>query len=95
MNNKKRKIPKVEQAIEALDLPGELILGIPCISVVGDREATVENYNGIIEYDEKKVILSTSLGIFRIKGENLSIKSITDEDVTLSGRVLGFDIDAD
>ncbi len=95
MKKKKRKIPKVERAIEALDLPSELLLDIPCITVRGDREATVENYNGVIEYDESAVVLSTSLGIFKIKGDNLSIKSITDEDVTLSGRVLGFDIDAD
>ena len=94
MKKKERRISAAERAIEALQLPSELLLGIPCITVRGDREATVENYNGIIEYDEGCVVLSTSLGIFRIKGENLSIKSITDEDVTLSGRVLGFDIDA-
>ncbi len=95
MKNKKRKIPKAERAIEALDLPSELVLGTPCIAVRGDREATVENILGIVEFCENAVVLSTSLGIFRIRGENLTVKSLTDADAEICGRILGFDIDAD
>ncbi|MBO4897841.1 MAG: sporulation protein YqfC [Clostridia bacterium] len=95
MKKKKRKIPAAERAIEAIDLPSELVLGTPCITVRGDRGATVENLSGIVEYDENLLVISTSLGIFRIKGEKLTIKSLTDVDIELCGRIKGFDIDAD
>ena len=95
MKKKKRKIPAAERAIEALDLPSELILGTPCITVRGDRGATVENLIGIVEFSEDAVVLSTSLGIFRIWGENLTVKSLSDADIEICGKILGFDIDAD
>ena len=39
----KKRIPKIEKAVEALDLPRELVLGIPYLTVLGDREARLEN----------------------------------------------------
>lgn len=89
---KKDKAPRGLKVVEALELPAELVLGIPTVTVLGDREATVQNYKGIVEYDNSKVILNTSLGIFSLRGENLDIKTVTDDDITLEGRVTGFDI---
>lgn len=89
---KEQKIPRVEKVVDALDLPRELVLGMPRFVVLGDREATVENYKGIIEYDESRVLLNTSMGLFSLTGEGLNIKTITDDDITIEGRILGFEI---
>ena len=39
---------------EALELPKEIMLGLPLISLLGREEVTIENYKGILEYDEEK-----------------------------------------
>ena len=88
----KKRIPKIEKAVEALDLPRELVLGIPYLTVLGDREARLENYSGVAEYTETGISVCTSIGISEIRGEGLSIKAITGEDVTICGRVTGFDL---
>ena len=89
---KRNNAPKGLKVVEALELPPDVMLGIPSISVLGDREATIQNYKGIVEYDDKKVVLNTSLGIFTVTGEELDIKTVTDDDITLEGKVTGFDI---
>ena len=40
---------------EALELPKEIMLGLPLISLLGREEVTIENYKGILEYDEESV----------------------------------------
>ena len=92
---RKRKPPKTPNALKvakALDMPPETIPGIPMITVLGGTEATVCNYKGIVEYDNKKVVLNTSVGIFEILGDDLEIKTVTDVEITLGGRVAGFEI---
>ena len=89
---REQKAPKALKVAKALDMPPEVLPGIPMITVLGTSEATVRNYKGIVEYDDKKVVLNTSLGIFAIRGESLEIKTVTETEITLGGRVAGFEI---
>ena len=84
--------PKALKVAKALELPPDVVLGIPGITVLGGCEASVQNYKGIVEYDDKKVVFNTSIGIFEITGEELDIKTVTDDEVTLHGKVTGFEI---
>ncbi len=90
MRKKKEKqihIPVGERVVGSLELPRDIVLGMPKITVLGDREAFIENYKGIIEYDNTVVKLNTSLGMITLLGELLDIKTITDEDITISGKI--------
>ncbi|MBR4114266.1 MAG: sporulation protein YqfC, partial [Anaerotignum sp.] len=40
---------------EALELPKEIMLNLPLISLIGREEVTIENYKGILEYGEETV----------------------------------------
>jgi len=88
----KRKKKRGEKIADALQFPKEVILSMPCVKVLGDSEITIENYGGIIDYTEKTASFTTSMGIIEIRGDDFSIKSITDDDVILSGRISGFEI---
>ena len=48
---------------EALELPKEIMLNLPLISLVGREEVTIENYRGILEYSEEVVRIGTTAGI--------------------------------
>ncbi len=86
------KPPRAMKVAQALDMPPEAMSDIPMITVIGGTEATVHSHKGIVEYDDKKIVLNTSLGIFDIFGENLEIKTVTDDEITLGGKVAGFEI---
>ncbi len=84
---KRRRASIGEKLSDAAELPKEITLGLPKITVLAKEEASVENYKGIIEYDDTVVRLYTAVGIITIRGNALSITAITDEDVTVRGDV--------
>lgn len=76
---------------EALELPKEIMLGLPLISLVGREEATVENYKGILEYDEETVRIGTAVGVLRLRGKGLCLKQLTAECLVVTGALEGMD----
>ena len=73
---------------DAFELPREVVLNLPLISLTGREEAVIENYKGIIEYSQDTVRISTGAGVLKIQGKNLLLKHITDEDVSVTGGIL-------
>lgn len=73
---------------EALELPKEVILNLPLLSLIGKEELTIENYKGIIEYSEDKIRLQTGAGILRIEGKNLFLQHMTSENMIVTGTIL-------
>lgn len=87
---KKDGIPKVslkEKVVEMLELPKEIILNMPKLTMIGSRNLIIENYKGIIEYEDNKIRINTGIGIIKIKGERLVIKEITSEDIMVDGEI--------
>lgn len=74
-----------ESIADKLDFPKDAILNIPKTVITGDCEILVENYKGIAEYTTQSVRLGTGSGIICITGEKLLIKSISTDDIILSG----------
>ena len=68
-------------------MPKEVVLDLPKLTVYGSNQATVENYGGIIEYDEAHVRLKTNVKVISISGKNLELKTITDVDVLVEGDI--------
>ena len=40
----------------ALDLPKEIMLNLPLITITGKNNMSIENYKNIIEYSQKKYV---------------------------------------
>ena len=72
---------------EALELPKEIMLNLPLISLIGREEVTVENYKGILEYGEDVVRIGTAAGVFRLKGKNFCLKQLSAECLVVTGSV--------
>jgi len=82
---KRNRTPIREKVADAMELPKEIALSMPKITVLAGKEASVENYKGVIELSREKIRLYTAAGILNLTGENLDISAITDEDVTILG----------
>ncbi len=79
--------PVGEKIADALELPREVAAGTLRVTVWADREAEVINHKGIIEYDSNEIKLNSADGVVTLSGEGLDIKSITDEDISVSGKI--------
>ena len=72
---------------EALELPKEIMLNLPLISLVGREEVTIENYKGILEYGEELVRIGTAAGVLRLTGSGLCLKQQSAECMVVTGRI--------
>lgn len=89
------KQPKVglkEKFSELLELPKEIVLNIPKITLVGNSDMMLENYKSIIEYDTAKIRVNTGIGILKITGNRLLIKELTSEDIIICGEIRGVEL---
>ncbi|AOY77556.1 sporulation protein YqfC [Clostridium formicaceticum] len=72
---------------EILELPKDIILDIPKITMVGNLQIYIENHKGIIEYSSNRVRINTKSGVLRIIGKNLLLKNIILEEIIIVGEI--------
>lgn len=76
-----------------LEIPKEVYSNIPKLSVTGFEEMVIENYKGILEYEEFFVRISTHIGIININGYNLNLETMTNDDIKVTGKIENIEIE--
>ncbi len=74
-----------EQVIERLELPKDLLLGEAILTVTGRRELLIENYKGILNYEDSFIKIQAKTCRIVISGKCLSIDYYTNEEMKISG----------
>lgn len=85
MKNKTKQIK--ESVSELLELPKDIILDLPRITLLGNMQLYIENHKGIIEYSKLRIRVNTKSGIIRIIGKELLIKTIITEEIIICGNI--------
>lgn len=67
--------------------PKDVVLGVPLITVIGQNEISVENYRGILEYNEKLIRIQTKTGKIHINGCDLQIETYSNEEMKIIGKI--------
>ncbi len=67
-----------------LDMPLDMIKDCSRMTVIGNESILIENYKGIIEYEENLIRLSNNINVL---GCDLNIEEITDDDILITGKV--------
>ena len=75
----------------SLEMPLDMINGCSRITIVGNRLMYLENYKGIIEYEENVIRLSNDINIF---GTKLNIEEINDDDILISGNIRNIEFES-
>ncbi len=83
--DKKRNLK--ERVTEILELPKEIVLNMPKLTMLGNGDLIIENYKGIVEYDRDLIRVNTTAGIVRVRGTNVYIKEITPESIMIYGDI--------
>ncbi len=73
---------------EILELPKDIMLGLPKVTMIGKLEIYIENHKGIIEYSKEIIRINTSLGVLKITGKEMNIKNIITEEVSIIGEII-------
>lgn len=72
---------------DAAGMPKDVILGVPIISVIGQNEASIENYRGILEYTDKLIRIQTKLGKIHVSGRGLQIEHYNNDEMKITGHI--------
>lgn len=71
-----------------LDMPSEIILNTPKITLDSNEEIWIENYKGIIEYCDELIRINTLDFTVVIEGKSLVINYMTKEEISISGNIV-------
>lgn len=87
---KKRVKTKISKILE---IPREISENTPKLTILGFDEMLIENYKGILEYEDFFIRVKTEIGIININGFNLNLNQITDEDILVKGNIENIDLE--
>lgn len=82
---KHRKKKTAANFIDALELPKDVLLGIPNMEISGNRELFISNHRGILNYSQTNIeILAKDIHI-EVTGKDLYIKRYSAEEIMITG----------
>lgn len=87
---KNNKAPKLinnikKRLIENVEIPNEIVLNLPLITIVGKNKIVIENFKNIVLYSTDIIKINTSSGIFKINGKNLYLKTLNKNKIFIKG----------
>lgn len=88
-SNHKHDIEIIKNQITSnAELPKDVVLGVPIITITGKQELLIENHRGIIEYTDHLIRVQTKNGQVRITGNQLRIIYYTNDELKISGQIV-------
>ena len=92
MKNKKASLDKLNNILE---MPKEICTNEPKVTIVGFGEMIVENYKGILEYENYFVRINTYIGVININGFNLKLNQMKEDTILVTGKIDSIDLEND
>ena len=80
-----------KQLADTLDLPKEILLSYPLISLIGHEELLIQNHKGLIEYTSDLIRIKTKVGALKVVGTDLYINKMSTEDLKITGLIKLFE----
>lgn len=63
------------------------MLGATIITMEGDNQLFIENYKGIVTYNDKNIVVQGRKNKILIEGKNLQIEYYTNMDMKIKGTI--------
>lgn len=82
----KDKVEEIKSNIsEIFELPKDIVMDLPKISVIGNIQVIISNHKGIIEYSKENLRINTNSGIIKITGSEMYLRTILTEEIIIAG----------
>jgi sporulation protein YqfC len=82
-----RRLRKI--AAKVLDLPADVTMEMPRITMIGSIHMYIENHRGVLQFTDQELRLLLTKGQLLIRGERLVIRAIQSEEVLIEGKIAG------
>ena len=70
-----------------MELPQDVMMDLPRITMIGHIHIYIENHRGLIAFSDKELRLLLKQGQLLIKGKAFVIKAILPEEILLEGKI--------
>lgn len=86
----RKKISKIDRILE---IPQEICSNMPKITITGFNEMIIENFKGILEYEDYYIRINTEIGIVNINGYELILENMTNDNIRVKGKIEKIDLE--
>ncbi|WP_066367875.1 sporulation protein YqfC [Neobacillus fumarioli] len=70
-----------------MDLPQDVIMDLPRITMIGQIHIYIENHRGLLVFTDKELRLLLKQGQLLIKGKSFVLRTILPEEILLEGKI--------
>lgn len=84
---------RLDRLNEILEIPKELVSNNPKITILGFEEMYIENYSGILEFEDFFIRINTKIGNININGFNLKLDEMTEDNLKITGKIENMDFE--
>ncbi|MCU9613920.1 sporulation protein YqfC [Caldibacillus lycopersici] len=70
-----------------LDLPEDVMMDFPRITMVGQIHIYIENHKGLLAFSDNEIRIMLSQGQLLVKGKGFVIRTILPEELLLEGKI--------
>lgn len=84
---------RINKINDMLEIPKEVYSNEPKLVITGFNEIIIENYKGILEYDDFYVKINSYIGCINIHGFNLNLEKMTEDNIRIIGKIESIDIE--
>jgi sporulation protein YqfC len=76
-----------EWTSQVIDLPPDVTLDLPRMTMIGNQRLMIENHRGLIYFSSEHLKLAIHNGMLELLGSDITIRTITSEDISIEGRI--------
>lgn len=84
----RHKNGKLQKLAGIFEIPQDIILDLPRITLLGNKQLLVENHKGIIEYDSSLVRIKMSQGELIVTGKSFTLGNLQLEQILIEGTII-------
>lgn len=85
MDKKRESISKA--VADFLEIPKDIVLDLPKVTIVGQNELYLDNHKGIIEYSLNRLRINLSRGFLEVEGRGLEIGVLMPDEMKIIGEI--------
>jgi len=80
-----------QKVAQISEMPEDVVLGVPLLTIWGNTEISIENYGGIIEYTDTLIRIRTKTGKIVINGKSLHVDYYTNDEMKIRGKIISIE----
>ncbi|KMJ60174.1 sporulation protein YqfC [Bacillus sp. LL01] len=70
-----------------MELPADVMMDLPRITMIGQLHIYIENHRGLITFSDTEIRLLLKQGQLLVKGDSFVIRTILPEEILLEGKI--------